>query len=58
MLYNMLSICDISPLYQYIRHFSEDSAPSGAGDANCFKPLFDEILTYIMKFMKDYLLEE
>ena len=34
MLYNMLSICEISPLYQAIWNFGTQTAPSGAGDAN------------------------
>jgi hypothetical protein len=35
--------------------FSEDTAPSsGAGDANCFEPLLDEILIHFNKLMEVY----
>jgi len=46
--------CTISPLYQYIRDFSGGTAPSGAGDANWFRPLSDQILTQFSKLMEVY----
>ena len=44
----------ISPLYQYIRHFSGDTAPSGAGDANYFAPMLDQILIHFRNLMEIY----
>ena len=44
----------ISPLYQYIRDFNGDTAPSGAPDANYFEPLLDQITIHFNKLRKIY----
>ncbi|MCL4354357.1 hypothetical protein M1349_02675 [Patescibacteria group bacterium] len=36
------------------KDFSGDTAPSGAGDANWFRPLCDQILTQFSKLMEIY----
>jgi hypothetical protein len=46
----------ISPLYQYIRDFSQQTVPSGAGDAN-YSELFclaDYAVIHFTKLMKAY----
>jgi len=41
-------------LYQYIRHFDEQGAPSRAGDANYFELLLDDLLIHFNKIMEAY----
>lgn len=49
---------EISPLYQYIMHFNNQGIPSGAGDANYFELLLDQILVHFNKLMEAYQYEE
>jgi len=47
--------CMISPLYQYIRDFSGNTAPSGAGDTNYFELIYSIIYPNFNKLMEVYL---
>ncbi|GEM_PF-5298565 len=44
----------ISPLYQYIRDFSGDTVPSGAGDANYFELVLISFLSCLNKLLEIY----